>query len=85
MNQVSPSSASTGPSNKGQKPSSFELQLEAARRASDIRKMFLGEYPTKMIELYCLVPNFLKHIKNITLILPELSPVKKFLPWLLLK
>ncbi|CAA6657765.1 unnamed protein product [Spirodela intermedia] len=47
-NQVSPS---TGPGSKGQKPSSFELQLEAARRASDIKKMFLDGAPTALVSL----------------------------------
>lgn len=29
---------------KSPKPGSFELQLEAARRASDVKKMLFGEY-----------------------------------------
>ncbi|KAG7022432.1 Sorting nexin-16 [Cucurbita argyrosperma subsp. argyrosperma] len=33
------------------KPGSFELQLEAARRASDVKKMLLGGAPTPLVSL----------------------------------
>lgn len=35
----------------GDKMSSFELQLEAARRASDVKKMILGGAPTALVSL----------------------------------
>ncbi|XP_008784120.2 uncharacterized protein LOC103703152 isoform X1 [Phoenix dactylifera] len=37
--------------NKVTRPSSFELQLEAARRASDVKKMILGGAPTALVSL----------------------------------
>ncbi|OVA15447.1 Phox homologous domain [Macleaya cordata] len=37
--------------NKISKPGSFEMQLEAARRASDIKKMMLGGAPTALVSL----------------------------------
>ncbi|KAF8405117.1 hypothetical protein HHK36_010015 [Tetracentron sinense] len=36
---------------KVSKPGSFELQLEAARRASDVKKMILGGAPTTLVGL----------------------------------
>ncbi|XP_068654387.1 uncharacterized protein [Aristolochia californica] len=45
------SSASRVGSDKVPKPGSFEAQLEATRRASDVKKMILGGAPTALVSL----------------------------------
>uniref|UniRef100_A0A1D1XTZ4 Sorting nexin-16 n=2 Tax=Anthurium amnicola TaxID=1678845 RepID=A0A1D1XTZ4_9ARAE len=49
--QIPTPTASAGAGIKAQKATSFDLQLEAARRASDVKKMILGGAPTALVSL----------------------------------